>query len=132
MPNTLLIASLALGLSAMAAAAAQLPDREAVYRAYLNFEELVEGGQMTPNWTLGKSSFWYAEGGPQDRVIYRVESGNNTKEPLFDIERLRAVLTDTLGYEPAGNGVPFATLQFVAPSIVQLATRENPVPTTMN
>ena len=45
-------------------------DRDVVYQKYLDFGSMVEGGQFTPGWILAGPEFWYAEGGPQDRIIY--------------------------------------------------------------
>lgn len=121
MRNIILIAVFVLGLVSISVAAENESDGEAVYRDYLNFEELVQGGQITPNWILGTSSFWYAEGGPQDRVIYQVDPIENERRPLFDTKRLREALTQEFGFEPAGKGVPFETLQFVGPERVQFS-----------
>lgn len=93
--------------------------RRAMYETYLDFDDLVKGGRVVPSWMPDGNSFWYADGGPQDRVIYRVDPGTDRKEPLFDAVRLRAALTDKLGYEPAGRGVPFAQFTFVGPSRIQ-------------
>ena len=93
--------------------------RRAVYRAYLDFGDLVSGGRVVPNWIPGGSSFWYAEGGPQDRVLQRVDPATRQKVPLLDVARLRSALTERLGHEPAGRGVPFERLSFVGPSRVQ-------------
>jgi dipeptidyl aminopeptidase/acylaminoacyl peptidase len=86
-------------------------DSEAVYRAYLEYERLVRGGRVAPSWIAGGPAFWYAEGGPQERMIWRVDGAAGTQEPLFDIPALRAALTAALGHEPAGHGVPFDTLE---------------------
>ncbi len=78
-------------------------------------------GTITPNWMLDGNSFWYAEGGPQNTVIHKVDPVANTKEPLFDTPRLRTALTDELGHEPAGMGVPFQQFSFVAAKRIQFA-----------
>ena len=96
-------------------------DRETAFRQYLEFGSMVKGGQVTPGWILAGPEFWYAEGGPQDRVIYLVNPAENSKTELFDVGRLRTALARALGYEPAGQGVPFAQLAFVAPDQVQFA-----------
>src|SRR5262245_11468328 len=85
------------------------------FDAYMRFQDLVRGGRVVPRWILGGPSFWYAEGSPQDRVIYRVDPVANTREPLFDPERLSGALAEALGEEPAGRGVPFSELSFVGP-----------------
>ena len=73
-------------------------ENEAVYRAYMQFGDMVEGGSVTPGWILGGPSFWYAEGGPQNTAIYRVDPVANTREELFDVPRLREALTEALGH----------------------------------
>src|SRR6185436_1790028 len=93
----------------------------AVYDAYLDFGDLVKGGSVVPSWMADGSSFTYAEGGPQDRVIYKLSPGAGQKTPLFDTPRLRAALTEKLGFEPAGRGVPFEQLSFVGPAKVQFS-----------
>ncbi|MDP6810430.1 MAG: DPP IV N-terminal domain-containing protein [Kiritimatiellia bacterium] len=108
-----LLAALCLPLASMA------NDREAVYQKYMDFGALVDGGEVTPGWMLAGPEFWYAQGGPQDREILRVDPAENSIAPLFDVPRLRAALTEVLGYEPAGQGVPFAQLTFVAPKQVR-------------
>ena len=35
------------------------------------------------------SRFWYAEGAPDNTVIYKVDPKANTKTPMFDTARLR-------------------------------------------
>jgi hypothetical protein len=94
---------------------------DAVYQAYLRFDDLVRGGAIAPSWVLGGPSFWYAEGGPHDRVIQLVDPIANTCRPLFDVEQLRKSLTAAVGVEPAGDGVPFDQLQFVGPQLVTFA-----------
>ncbi len=92
---------------------AQFEKNQSVYDAYLRLGDLVRGGRVAPGWILGGPSFWFAEGGPQDRQIWVVDPIANTRAPLCDVEQLRKALTVALGYEPAGHGFPFAALQFV-------------------
>ena len=94
------------------------PEREAAYQRYLDFGSLIEGGRITPGWMPDGNSFWYAEGGPQHTVIHRVDPTAGTVEELFDTPRLRAALTEALGHEPAGLGVPFRQLSFAGDSSV--------------
>ncbi|RLE21460.1 MAG: S9 family peptidase [Acidobacteria bacterium] len=96
-------------------------ERRKVYEAYLDFSSLVEGGAVTPGWLPDGSSFWYAEGTPQDTVILKVDPIANTSEPLFSTNRLRTVLTDALGHEPVGRGVPFQSLYFTSPTTVSFS-----------
>lgn len=109
------------GTAVAATEDAAFSESEGVYRAYLSYQDLVRGGQVTPSWILNGPSFWYADGGPQDRMIWRVDPETNTKEPLFDVARLRMALTDALGEEPAGRGVPFVRLVFVGERSVKFA-----------
>ena len=95
------------------------PEREAAYQRHLDFGSLIEGGSITPNWMPDGNSFWYAEGGPQHTVIHRVDPTTGTVGELFDTPRLRAALTEALGHEPAGLGVPFRQLSFAGDSSVQ-------------
>jgi dipeptidyl aminopeptidase/acylaminoacyl peptidase len=88
------------------------PARRAAYDAYLGFDHLVAGWRVVPGWIPGGTSLWYAEGGPQDRVLHRVELATGRTSPLLDVERLRRALIERLGYEPAGRGVPFAQVAF--------------------
>ena len=101
------------------ASAQVTPEQEAAYRRYVDFGSLIEGGRVTPNWMPDGNSFWYAEGGPQHTVIQRVDPTTGVVEELFDTPRLRAALTDALGHEPAGMGVPFRQFAFGGPSSVQ-------------
>ncbi len=88
-------------------------EREAMYYRYMEFASYVQGGSVEPHWMADGSSFWYAEGAPEDTVIYRVDPRANTKTPLFDTARLRQALTPLLGHEPPHQGLPFGTFTFV-------------------
>ena len=92
--------------------------RRAAYQAYLDFADLVQGGRVNPGWLPDGTSFWFAEGGPQDRSLVKIGAGG-LKEALFDVARLRVALTEKLGHEPAGRGVPFEQVSFVAPTRVR-------------
>jgi dipeptidyl aminopeptidase/acylaminoacyl peptidase len=118
MPAIVIVTMGLLQVTAQAVAPSADSANRAAYEAYLSFGDLVRGGRVQPGWLTDGHSFWYAEGGPQDRVIYRVTLPANKKEPLFDVARLRAALTEKLGTEPAGRGVPFDQLAFVGPSMV--------------
>jgi dipeptidyl aminopeptidase/acylaminoacyl peptidase len=89
------------------------PERDAVYRKLLKFGELVKDASLQPNWMADGKSFWYVEGEPAKTTIIKVDPADNTVEPLFDTERLRASLTPVLGYEPPYKGLPFTTFQFL-------------------
>ena len=82
-------------------------ERQARFEQYLDFAALVQGGSVQPNWLADGSTFWYVEGGPADRVIWRVDPAENSREALFDVPRLRAAIAMALGHEPPYAGVPF-------------------------
>ncbi|MFN7799233.1 DPP IV N-terminal domain-containing protein [Gemmatimonas sp.] len=110
-----LVASASLAAPLVAQSAPISPARRAVYDAYLDFDQLVQGGRVVPGWIPGGTSLWYAGGGPNDRVLQRVELATGRTTPLLDAERLRRALVERLGHEPAGRGVPFAQVVFTAP-----------------
>ena len=87
-------------------------EREAMYRRYLEFPSYVQGGKIEPHWMADGSSFWYAEEAPDNTVIWKVDPVGNTKEPLFDLKRLREALKKTLGHDPPHQGLPFDTFTF--------------------
>src|SRR5204863_9504218 len=95
---------MALGHSTVAAQDSGSAER---FNRFLNFGALVRGGSVSPNWLADGSSFWYAEGAPDQTVIYRVDSKTNAKQPFFDVSRLRRALAGVLGREPPYQGVPF-------------------------
>ncbi len=87
--------------------------REAMYYKYLNFASYVKGGSIEPHWMADGISFWYAEGTPDNAVIYKVDPKANSKIPLFDTLRLRNALRVALGHEPSYEGLPFEEFTFV-------------------
>jgi dipeptidyl aminopeptidase/acylaminoacyl peptidase len=87
-------------------------EREALYYRYLAFDSLVKGGSVQPNWMADGSTFWYAEGAPDNTVIYKVDPRANTKSAIFDIPRLRTAIKRALGHEAPYRGVPFTTFRF--------------------
>ncbi|MCH8342612.1 MAG: DPP IV N-terminal domain-containing protein [Planctomycetes bacterium] len=105
------------GLAVMAIPGHAQPDaqseREAMYERYLEFPSYVKGGSIEPHWLAGGSSFWYAEGAPDNTIIYKVDPKANTKTPLFDTARLRQALTALLGHEPPNKRLPFEEFTFV-------------------
>ncbi len=84
-----------------------------MYYRYLEFPSYVKGGSVDPHWMADGSSFWYAEGAPENTVIYRVDPQANTQAPLFDTARLREALAPLLGDEPPYQGLPFEEFTFV-------------------
>ncbi len=108
-------------MASLALAGAVPEDREAAYQQYLDYQQMIHGGRVAANWLPDGSTFWYEDGGPNDRRILKVDPAENTVEPLFDSARLRAALTEALGHEPAGGGVPFARFQMAGPGTVSFA-----------
>ena len=100
------------------------PERDEMYARYMQVPSLIKGGVICPdvgplggaacavNWMADGQSFWFAEGQPDQTVIYRADPVAGTTEPLFDAERLRAALTPVLGHEPPYGGLPFDTFAF--------------------
>ncbi|MYE10338.1 MAG: prolyl oligopeptidase family serine peptidase [Gammaproteobacteria bacterium] len=103
----------ALTLAAAPLAAAE-DNRQAVFEQYLDFAAMVQGGSIEPNWLADGSSFWFADGGPANRVIWRVNPAADVVEPLFDVSRLRAAIGEAIGHEPPYAGVPFETFQLTS------------------
>jgi len=87
--------------------------REKMYARYLDYLSLIKGGDVRAHWMADKSSFWYAEGQPDETVIYKVDPRANTKEALFDSEKIREALKPLLGHEPPYKGLPFTSFAFI-------------------
>jgi len=104
---------LATSLLAAWAQEAKQSEREAMYYRYLEFASYVKGGSIEPHWMTDGSSFWYAEGAPDNTVIWKVDPKANTKAPLFDTARLRKAVAPLLGHEPPYQGLLFAEFTFV-------------------
>ena len=85
----------------------ELLEREAMYYSSMEFPSLVKGGSIHPHWMSDGNRFWYAEGFPENTVIYIVDPRANTKTPLFDTVRLRNSLTSLLAHELPYKGLPF-------------------------
>jgi dipeptidyl aminopeptidase/acylaminoacyl peptidase len=83
-----------------------------MYRRYLDFPNYVKGGKVEPHWMDDGNSFWYAEGAPENTVIWKVDPVANTKEPMFDTARLRQSLAEVLGHEPPFKGIPFDSFEY--------------------
>ncbi len=88
-------------------------EREEMYRRYLDFPKYVKGGAIEPNWMSDGNSFWYAEGAPENTVIWKVDPVTNTRKPMFDTDRLRQSMAKVLGHEPACSGVPFDSFEYL-------------------
>jgi dipeptidyl aminopeptidase/acylaminoacyl peptidase len=88
-------------------------ESEALYHKYLEFPKYVIGGKVEPHWMADGNSFWYAEGAPENTVIWKVDPVANTKESLFDVQRLRSAVKAELGHDPPYDGVPFTEFSFL-------------------
>ena len=97
----ILFVSLIVMASSIRAQETEQSEREAMYYRYLEFASYVKGGSVEPHWMADGSSFWYAEGAPENTVIYKVDPKANTKTELFDTARLRQAVTPLLDHEPA-------------------------------
>ena len=91
-----------------------------MYRRYLDTAlsgkvmSLIKGGiMMTVNWMADGNSFWYAEGAPENTVIYKYDPKKKSKKPLFDTGRLRKAIAEKLREEPPYQGLPFMQFEFV-------------------
>ena len=89
------------------------PGREEAYRQAKEIPSLIKGGVITPRWMADGNSFWYAEGAPDNTVIYRFDPVAKTRTALFDAARLRTALTAVVGHELPYRGLPFETFTFL-------------------
>ena len=92
---------------------------EEMYERYLSLAlngsvaSVIKGGVILPaNWMADGRSFWFAEGGPENTVVFKVDPGSNSRKPLFDSTRLRRSLALALGHEAAYQGLPFDRFVF--------------------
>ncbi len=108
-----IVLALAIFADQVHAQQAQQSKREAMYYRYVEFPSYVKGGSVTAHWMADGSSFWYAEGAPDNTVIWKIDPKANTKTPLFDTTRLRQAFSPLLEHEPPYQGVPFAQVTFV-------------------
>ena len=89
------------------------PGREEIYRRAWEIPSLIKGGAIAPRWMADGNSFWYAEGAPDNTVIYKFDPVTRMKTPLFDTARLRQALTPVVGHELPYRGLPFETFTFL-------------------
>lgn len=88
-------------------------DGEAMYHRCMDFESYIKGGSIRAHWMADGSSFWYAEGAPENTIIWKVNPKGNTKTLFFDTPRLREALSRLLGHQQPRQGLPFAEFTFV-------------------
>ena len=100
-------------------------EREAMYYRYLDFASYVKGGSITPHWMADGSSFWYAEGAPENTVIWKIDPKANTKKPLFDTARLRKALTPVMGQAADQSPIEIPFVKFVLPNGLTVITHED-------
>lgn len=92
---------------------AKMLDHMARYLQSLDVAALVQGGEVTAHWLGDGSAFWYADGAPDRTVIYRVDPIANTREPMLDVDSVRAALRTALGHESPQQGVSFSDFAFL-------------------
>ena len=88
-------------------------DKRAEYYRFLRFPSFIQYGSVRAHWMNDGNSFWYAEGNRDNTIIHKVDPVMNTKEPLFDAQRLRHALIPVLGNEPTQKGLPFQIFSFI-------------------
>jgi hypothetical protein len=88
-------------------------EREAMYYRYLEFASYIKVGSIEPHWMADGNSFWYAEGAPENTIIWKIDPKANTKKLLFDIERLRKAFRTLIGHDLSNRGLPFDKFNFV-------------------
>ena len=88
-------------------------DSRTDYYRFFGFPSFVQNGSIQALWMNDGNSFWYAEGSQNNTVIYKVDPITNTKDFLFNVQRLRQALIPVLGNELSQEGLPFQTFSFV-------------------
>ena len=89
------------------------PGREDIYRRTWDIQSTIKGGTLAARWMADGNSFWYAEGSPDNTVIWKFDSATRTRTPLFDTPRLTTGLKTLLGRELPYRGLPFDTFSFL-------------------
>jgi dipeptidyl-peptidase 4 len=82
-----------------------------IYLAYLQRSRLVAGGFVAPNWTRDGKGLLFAQGGPGDGAIVKVDLGAGTASPVLDVASVRTALAGASGHEPPYRGLPFTGFQ---------------------
>ena len=80
---------------ALAGSVSSYPDplsREELYQQYSQFPVYAQRGFVLPIWLGDGNRFCYAGELASGHQFFLVDPVNNTKEPLFDIARLRTAL----------------------------------------
>ena len=90
-----------------------------VFASYLECQNLVNKGVISPNWSDDGSRFWYLGGTPNDREFYQVDLDSGKTQVIFDVERLRQVMAAEVGCESNCNGVPFETFEMLGDEEIQ-------------
>ena len=86
--------------------------RDRIYSQCLHFSSSVRGGAVRAHWMPEGSAFWYADGPPDDVVIYQVKP-DGSRSSLFDVARLRHSLLPFLERDLPARGLPFQDFSFV-------------------
>jgi dipeptidyl aminopeptidase/acylaminoacyl peptidase len=93
------------------AAAAEPPDRETMYRRYLEIRSRLRGGSVEGRFTPDGTAFVYLDGVPERAAMHRVDEAG--RGPFLDPEGVRRQLAVLLGHEPPYAGLPFSSFDFV-------------------
>ncbi len=87
---------------------AQQVDHDARYRALVGrgVASLIRGGTVAPRWLRDGNAFWYPESAGDSVAAWRVDPVTNARTALVDAGRLRRALTQLLGRDLSGRGLP--------------------------
>ena len=86
-------------------------ERERIYHEHLEFASRITSAWIRPQWSDSDSTFWYADGGPEDPTVWKVDPASASRTELLDTARLRRELSRTLEGIPE-EGLPFESLRF--------------------
>jgi hypothetical protein len=87
--------------------------RSELINRWTRVQSYIKGGNIQPHWMKDHNSFWYAEGAPDNTIIYKVDPKANTKTPLFETQRLRDGLASVVGQDLPGKRLPFSQMTFI-------------------
>ncbi|MEO7964193.1 MAG: hypothetical protein ABIT38_09840 [Gemmatimonadaceae bacterium] len=71
---------------------------------------LIRGGVVAPHWLANGRSFWFTESLGDSVAAWKVDPVANTRQALFDTNRLRKSLATLLGREISGRTLTFSNL----------------------
>lgn len=95
---------------------------QAFDRFYDHLDDLITDGTIIPAWSPDGRSLAFLEGAAEDRRGWLVDLATGARAPLVDdVPALREAIGESTGQTPAGCGLPFAHLAFVAARQVAVA-----------